>query len=123
MKKHRLTVARSNLLKILESSPSPISADEILKLLPVNKTTVYRQLQSLINQELVIPVNFSDRTIRYESAKTGHHHHLICTKCHWISDVTIPENVENYIKPIATARKFSIKSHQLEFFGLCQGCK
>jgi Fur family ferric uptake transcriptional regulator len=123
MKKHRRTTARTNLLKILESAASPVCADEILKLLPVNKTTVYRQLQSLIDQGLAVPVNFSDRTIRYESIKAGHHHHLICTKCHWVSDVSIPENIESVIKPIAQNKKFRVRSHQLEFFGLCANCQ
>lgn len=123
MKKHRRTAARTNLLQILESAASPVCAEEILKILPVNKTTVYRQLQSLINQKLVIPVNFSDRTVRYESVKTGHHHHLVCTKCHWVSDVSIPENIENAVRPIARHKKFRISSHQLEFFGLCANCQ
>lgn len=123
MKKYRLTATRSQLLRILESSKSPISAEEILTRLSVNKTTVYRQLDSLVKQGIASPVTFTDRTTRYESAKLGHHHHLVCTKCQKVTDVCIPENIDQQVEPIAAAKKFRITFHQLEFFGLCADCQ
>lgn len=123
MKKYRLTPTRSQLLSILQSTRSPISAEDILKQLPVNKTTVYRQLDKLVKQGLATPLLFSDRTTRYESASRDHHHHLICTRCRRVSEISIPENIENTAGSVAATQKFRIQFHRLEFFGLCADCQ
>ena len=123
MKKFRLTQTRSQLLKLLKNTSLPVSAEDILQKVPVNKTTVYRQLTSLVAQGLVKPVLFTDRTFRYESADRDHHHHLICTNCKKIIEISFPENVEESAKSTATTQKFKINSHYLEFFGLCQNCQ
>jgi Fe2+ or Zn2+ uptake regulation protein len=123
MKKFRLTPTRSQLLKIFQSSSYPISAEQILKKIPVNKTTVYRQLETLANQGLIKPIVFSDRTTRYESSQLSHHHHLICTRCNQVTDIIIPENIETKAKSVASETKFRIQSHNLEFFGLCKNCQ
>jgi Fe2+ or Zn2+ uptake regulation protein len=123
MKKYRLTPTRSQLLRILRSSRVPVSADELRRQLSVNKTTVYRQLESLVAQGKITQIDLADRTSRYESAETAHHHHLVCLSCRRICDISFPENIATTVKSIADSRKFNIKFHRLEFFGLCADCR
>ncbi|OGD10011.1 hypothetical protein A2397_01045 [Candidatus Amesbacteria bacterium RIFOXYB1_FULL_44_23] len=123
MNKYRLTQTRSQLLKLLKNTPLPVSAEDLLQKVPVNKTTIYRQLTSMVAQGLIKPVLFTDRTLRYESADRDHHHHLICTNCKKIIDISFPENIEQTAQTSASAQKFKINTHHLEFFGLCQNCQ
>ena len=47
----RITKARAAILELLEKSNAPISADEIVVSLGVNKSTVYRELDFLKSQD------------------------------------------------------------------------
>ncbi len=118
----RQTATRKQLLDILKKTPGPISAEEILQRIPVNKTTIYRQLSSLHAAGLISDIRFADRKVRYELTR-DHHHHLVCTNCNSVSDVVLPENLDTLASQSTSARNFLITSHYLEFFGLCHNCQ
>lgn len=119
----RQTTAHKQILKLLQQHPGPVSVEELLKHIPVNKTTIYRQLDALRLAGLVSDVRFTDRKIRYELTSRGHHHHLVCTTCNSVSDVTLTEDLEGLASQTAAKKRFLITSHYLEFFGLCQNCQ
>ncbi|TSC84917.1 MAG: Fe2+/Zn2+ uptake regulation protein [Parcubacteria group bacterium Gr01-1014_13] len=125
----RSTPVRKALLKILSKDQAPLSAFDILaklhaqKLL-ANKTTVYRQLDSLEKQGLIHTVRLSDRSVRYELAgKDDHHHHLVCVKCNDVKDVDFENHLSRQEKNIEKSKKFKILRHSMEFFGLCFNCQ
>ncbi|MBI5728798.1 MAG: transcriptional repressor [Candidatus Magasanikbacteria bacterium] len=128
-KGERITAVRSVILAILSSQKYPLSANEFIaelkrKKLPVNKTTVYRQLSLLQFHEMVRPIRFADRTVRYEIAtEDNHHHHLVCISCHKTGDVSFPEDLERQAKIIRQKNHFKVLRHSLEFFGLCRNCQ
>jgi len=127
--KKRITPIRSALINILSKNLEPLSPQEILKKinrlgLTANKTTIYRQLESLTRDRLVNEIHLNDRTSRYELAGTkNHHHHLVCLKCKKIEDVTIPNDLKNQEKTVWEKNKFKILQHYLEFFGYCKVCQ
>lgn len=90
--------------------------------LAVNKTTVYRELQFLLEQGIIVEINFGDNKRRYEIAGLAHHHHLICNNCQGIEDVFVDQDLVKLEKKIAKEKNFAIHSHSLEFFGLCRHC-
>ncbi len=125
----RITAVRRAILDILSNQKQPLSAKEILlrlkkKKMPVNKTTIYRQLSLLEFYEIARPIRFADRTVRYEIASPGdHHHHLVCTRCHQTENASFAEDLERQIKIIRQKNQFEVSQHALEFFGLCRNCQ
>lgn len=125
----RTTPIRTTLLKILSKIKKPLTTQELLWALKenglkANKTTIYRQLESLKKNHLVNEVHFNDRNIRYElNKKNNHHHHLVCVKCKKIKDITLPEDLHYQEKIVWEKNNFKVLQHFLEFFGLCKKCQ
>ncbi len=124
----RSTPIRTALLAILGRNKKPLTPQEILFFLDkkgfkVNKTTVYRQLETLMTSQILNEVNLADRVKRYELAdKHGHHHHLVCVKCGGIEDVVLSNDLKRQEKMIWQKNKFKVSQHSLEFFGTCHKC-
>lgn len=125
----RNTPIRIAILKIFSKIKNPLTTQELLnalkeKGLKANKTTIYRQLESLRTNYLINEVRFNDRNIRYElNKKNNHHHHLVCVKCKKVKDVILPEDLHYQEKIIWKKNNFKVLQHYLEFFGLCKNCQ
>ncbi len=125
----RITTVRRALIQILSKDHQPVSVQEILKKLKssaiaANKTTVYRQLETLLKYNFVHEVRLSDRSVLYELANgNDHHHHLVCLGCGSIEDVSFRDDLERQEKNITKTKKFKIIRHSLEFFGWCLKCQ
>jgi len=127
LKDHRQTKIRNALLSIFATYQEPVSVAQILDFLKKenlspNKTTIYRELEFLLDHEVVHEVRFGDRTVRYETTSLAHHHHLICIKCHKIEDISLLIDLKGEEARIETLKKFKVLHHSLEFFGVCQKC-
>lgn len=125
----RITPIRVALIKILSNNKTPQTPQELLtelakKGFDANKTTVYRQLETLRRFDIAREVNFTDRTKRYELAdEDGHHHHLVCLQCQRIEDISFPTDLDKQEKTIWKKNKFKVLQHSLEFFGTCRVCR
>jgi Fur family ferric uptake transcriptional regulator len=120
--KKRITPIRLEMFEKIRTYPSPVSADKLVKLIGVNKTTIYRDLNLFLAYKIISEVDFSDGTIRYELTDLKHHHHLICLKCKRVQDISFEENLEWEENKIKNSRRFQVVRHNLEFFGYCQNC-
>lgn len=124
----RLTKTRRVLIDIFFSTPTPLSASQLLSALEkravfVNKTTIYRELERLEKIGILEHVQLNNRSRYYELAFENHHHHLICMQCEKIEDVDFSEEeLRKEEEKVRKSRKFTILRHSLEFFGLCQHC-
>lgn len=124
----RITPIRIALIDILSKTNSPSTPQELLiklakKKFKINKTTMYRQLETLQRIHLIQKIHFTDRTKRYEIIQENeHHHHLVCLRCKRVRDITLPDNLEQHEKTIWKNNKFKVTQHSLEFFGTCQAC-
>lgn len=124
----RITPIRRALLESFCNFPKPQTPQELLaylekKGLMANKTTVYRQLEILIQTGLIQEVNFSDRSKRYELSSKDHHHHLVCQNCKKVEDVHLDNDLDKQEKKIWQKNHFKVLQHSLEFFGLCKRCQ
>ncbi len=122
-----MTKARTAMLDILEQHSSPISAEDLLDELrqrrfSTNKTTIYRELACLVARGLILEVDLGERKKRYESSHAGHHHHLICVKCHSIAEFDTGNHLTFLEAKIRKQKDFIVQRHALEFFGLCAAC-
>ena len=116
--------------QILENASSPVSVPDILEALRVlkitaNKTTIYRELESLMYQGLITELDFGEGKKRYE-IRDDHHHHLICTQCSSVEHIELDE-LEGLLTTtqakIAKQMDFKVIEHKLELFGMCKGCQ
>lgn len=119
----RQTSAHKQIITLLSQSLSPLSASDLLSHITANKTTIYRQLSTLVKNGLVQEIHFSDRKIRYELKNRPHHHHLVCTTCDFVSDISLPHQLEDQVQTLASKTNFKIANHYLEFFGQCTNCQ
>ena len=71
----------------------------------------------------------SDEFARFELAEDltdHHHHHLICTVCGSVTDITVPDELERSIGEMtaraATSAGFEADHHRLDLLGRCRDC-
>ena len=127
-KGYRITAARQAIIEALSAEQKPLSAADIHAMVTKRKTetdkvTVYRELEFLQKEGIVVCVQLQDRNRRYELSSLEHHHHLICQKCEGVQDIHLDEDLETQERAIAKKMKFKVLRHSLEFFGLCQSCQ
>ena len=115
------TSGRIALLEVLQQSPSPLSIDQIKSQLSSNITTIYRMLEVFVDKGIVYQTDFRDGKAYFE-LQDKHHHHVTCTKCGTREDIDIC--IAQKISPLEKQLKQfnNIKSHMLEFFGVCNKC-
>ena len=91
----------------------------------VGLSTVYRHLQSLVEQGVadVIQSPDGEATYRYCGETTSkHHHHLVCRKCGRTEEIKA-RAVERWAADMARKFDFSDVNHTVEIFGTCAPCR
>ena len=95
---------------------------EVRRQLPaISFNTVYKTLEILCQQGMVIKVNPLHAMARYDG-ETGRHAHLICRQCHQIIDLDW-ESSDVPPLPAAARQGFQIEHASLTFWGLCPRCQ
>jgi Fur family ferric uptake transcriptional regulator len=98
-----------------------LSAPQILEKLHAkgifaNKTSIYRNLDSFLEDGLICQQSFGNDEFLYE-LQQDHHDHLQCTYC---GKITKTECLLGFKKKI---QNFAIEHHHLTLFGRCQQCR
>lgn len=124
---YRMTVSRRGIIEYLHSCKQPVSAYTIHAALEkkncaTNKSTVYRELEFLIKENIVTEVFLRNAQKYYEIAQE-HHHHVVCIQCHYVEDVVLQNELHDEERVIERKSGFSGISHNLEFFGTCLRCR
>jgi Fur family ferric uptake transcriptional regulator len=122
----RLTPQRLAVLHILEEAPGHLSAIEIIEktqtALPgMTEPTVYRALNFLTEQGLILSTVNSSGQVTYEIADHAHHH-LVCRNCQRTIEID-HAIVEALYQQFQHLHGFQIDSVHLTFVGLCPECK
>lgn len=122
----RSTPVRRALVALFECNCAPQSAQDIQSALEdqglkPNKTTVYRELETLCQVGILRELDFGEGKKRYE--RSGHHHHhLICESCSCVQELELPAHLAEHETMIRNEYNFRVTRHVLEFFGLCRDC-
>lgn len=123
---YRLTAPRRAVIEVLETEDGHLSSAEILRrgqlIHPqLGRATVYRTLQILTDLGLMRPLFLGTRGSQVTCVDGGHHH-LLCLSCG--STTHFDDCLLQQVEEIVAARVgFDIKSHLLEFYGLCRDCR
>ncbi len=84
----------------------------------VHKTSVYRNLETLVSKGSIFRHSIGDQHVVYE-LRRHHHDHLVCTSCGKVESVEcqvhLPENV-------GKKNGFEVEFHNLTIFGHCKSC-
>jgi len=120
----KATPSRIALLEVLDKSPRPIGIFKIYEKMEqeTDQATIYRAIEALVGSGIVRRVDLQNAHCDYELVK-DHHHHLICEKCGKIEKVVNCEPRALEKRVLKGSLEFKeIKSHSLEFFGVCNAC-
>ncbi len=123
----RATPARIALMQLLETTEKPVDVQTMIDFLErkgikTDPATVFRIVNMFTEKGLTKQIQLLEGKARYELASNADHHHLVCTKCGDIQDIS-DCNIDLLEKDIQTKKKFRVTSHSLEFFGICDSCQ
>lgn len=126
----RYTSGRRAIIELLVTAGQPVSIEDIAEHLPgVPRSSAYRHLTDLQAAGLIRKVTANDEYTRFELAEdlTEHHHHLLCVSCGKVTDITLPDGLEQQvtaaITTLASTEGFQAHSHRLDVLGLCAACQ
>ncbi|MDQ3107548.1 MAG: transcriptional repressor [Actinomycetota bacterium] len=127
----RFTAGRRALIDVLERSDRPLTVPDILTAASSNlpQSSVYRNLTVLLEAGVVRRLLGTDDLARFELAEdlAGHHHHLLCTACGAVSDVTAAPKLERALSEAARLAAeevgFEVTEHRIDLVGLCASCR
>jgi Fur family transcriptional regulator, ferric uptake regulator len=118
---------KNEVIKIIFESKSQLDAQEILQKLKknrksANKTSVYRILKILRQENLINETVLLDRKKRYSPSYNIRHPHFICRICN--KDICVDEsfNQKDFFKSIELKYHLDIYDFDFQMFGVCQEC-
>ncbi len=125
----RYTAGRRALVDALVTTDRPLTILEVLEARrDLAQSSAYRNLAVLERAGVVRRIVTTDEHARFELAEdlSEHHHHLICSRCGVIEDVTVPGSLEieleRTLRRVASRRGFAGASHRLDLIGTCARC-
>jgi Fur family ferric uptake transcriptional regulator len=125
----RYTSKRRTLVEILDRESQPMSIPDILRRRRgLAQSSVYRNLTVLERAHVARRVITGEDHSHFELAEdlTEHHHHLVCSTCGAVEDVTIPpgleRSVERTLDDVAADTGFTAVSHRIDLIGTCRNC-
>jgi Fur family transcriptional regulator, ferric uptake regulator len=125
----RYTAGRRAIIDLLLEAGHPVSIADISAGLPsLPRSSAYRHLVDLQSAGVVRRISASDEFARFELDEhlTEHHHHLICTSCGRVLDVTptpaFERTVSRQLGELAGAHGFTPASHVVDVLGTCADC-
>jgi Fe2+ or Zn2+ uptake regulation protein len=126
----RYTTGRQAVVTLLASFGRPMSISDIADALPeIPRSSAYRHLSDLQLAGVVRRIAANDEFARFELAEdlTHHHHHLLCTLCGRVVDVTpsprFERTVAAMVADLAAQQGFQATSHALDVIGHCAACQ
>jgi Fur family transcriptional regulator, ferric uptake regulator len=87
----------------------------------IGRATVFRTLELLTSLGVLDQLH-SDPRHAYTVCSPKHHHHLICSSCSKVMEVTAPV-VERSVRALADKAGYQVQGHLLEIIGICPDCQ
>jgi Fe2+ or Zn2+ uptake regulation protein len=124
---YKLTQPRRAVLHVIAEagqrlSPAEIHARARKFYRQTGLVTVYRALEVLVECGAVRKVHEADGCHAYALAGEGHGHHVICGKCHAVTEFEDCD-LAGLLKAVQRRTGYKIEGHWLELFGLCPKCR
>ncbi len=104
-----------------------LSAEDVIEVLgaqlpPVNPSTVYRTLDLLVAEGLLLRTDLGADRAYYELALDHAHHHLVCESCGRVAHVH--DDVLGDLRArIRSASGYSLSDNEITLYGVCERCR
>jgi Fur family ferric uptake transcriptional regulator len=124
----RVTRQRRLIWEALTAEPDlHLSADDLAarvaeRLPSLNPSTVYRTLDVLVDEGLVVRSALGGDRALYEPAHEHSHHHLVCVGCGTVVHVH-DDAVDDLARTIAARYDFELGAGEQALRGLCSNCR
>jgi Fur family ferric uptake transcriptional regulator len=114
-------------LETLAAEPHDATAQEIYARIRqggerVGLATVYRTLSLLSERGVVDEFAHRPGETCYRLCGEGHHHHLVCARCHGVAELEECE-LDDWLARASDEHGFLATSHTLEVTGICAACR
>lgn len=122
----RRSKKRDAMLRLMQGTTCHPTADWIYQnmkaLYPdISLGTVYRNLNQLCEERLVMRVGVVDGHERFD-ADISPHAHFFCEKCGVVTDLPDNAPTQTYVKTLSKQYGFVAESHEFKLHGLCKDC-
>lgn len=92
-----------------------------VKMPNISLGTVYRNLNLLADNGEILRLQVGDKTDHFDY-DTSPHHHFVCKKCGFVSDLTMP-NIDSVMEAAASNFSGTIEGYDIYFYGTCEKCR
>lgn len=120
---YSVTQQRLYVFQLLEGK-EPLSMFELYTLArnKLDRASVYRTVALFEKLGIAQRVNIGWKyKIELSDRFAEHHHHLTCLNCHKVIPISEQE-LESFIKGLASSYRFKPIDHQVEVQGYCEAC-
>lgn len=117
----KLTKKRKIVYSCLKNANKPLNAEMIYENLineDINLSTIYRAIEFLENNNLLLKFHFNNKSYYIVNDET-HSHYFICTNC--LSTRKISCKMDNVLSTLKDDG-FTITNHEMTVYGLCNSC-
>ena len=123
----RSTRQRATVLAELPGEPDDVTAQQLHERLRargerLGLATVYRTLGLLAEEGVVDVLSHRPGELCYRRCAQGHHHHLVCSRCHRVVELGDCE-LDPWLERVSSEHGFVATGHRLEVAGLCAACR
>ena len=119
---------RLHILEVIGDNAYPLTAAEIYHAIdstqPINRVTVYRVLDLLLQNNLIERLSTGGRTAHYGMAPSKHHvrhPHFYCTVCGQM-DCLSPESIEVEMENLEKTFAGKVDRVEIRVDGVCRNC-
>ena len=125
---YRLTPQRVMILSAIASSPGHMTAEDIHEKVKksyrfIDIATVYRTIQLLKKQRLLVEIDLGSGAYQYEMTHDQPHHHIVCRDCGSTLDI----DHHRFLEPVRIALQqeyeFEADLDHFAIFGICSRCR
>ena len=122
------TAHRLRVLEVIGNNNFPLKAKEIYETIhrsrPINRVTVYRVLETLIDKGLIERISGGGRSFFYGLAPNAHHHphpHFYCRQCGQMNCLR-PESISMDMDKLVRVFPGQIQNVTVRVDGICKEC-
>ena len=123
---YRLTPQRQLVMQAIHALGGHCTPEEVYqqvhgKTPAINRATIYRTLEFLLELGLVTTGHLKGNTLIYELAEQSPHHHLVCQYCNHVELINHAQ-VAPLFNEIERDFAFHVNTDHLVLFGVCATC-
>ncbi len=122
------TANRIHVLEVIGNNPYPLSASDVFQTIerthPINKVTVYRILDLLVEKDIINRLSTGGRASYYGLAPNenhANHPHFYCTECGQM-DCLSPESMDIGMGNLNKTFPGKIDRVEVRVDGICKNC-